>query len=185
MKGVRVSSRYAKSLLSLAIEQKSAEAAYNDMRLIAEVCQSNRDFVVLLRSPIVKADTKVRIIEKIFGDKLGKMTMAFIKIIATHRRESLLNEIADSFVSLYKTHINVSTAEVITAYKIDDTLRKKLVDIIKKQENKEVEIIEKVNKDLIGGIIVRINNRQYDGSVLRKISALRKDFSKNPYIPQI
>ncbi|MFZ5553932.1 MAG: ATP synthase F1 subunit delta [Bacteroidota bacterium] len=185
MKGVRVSSRYAKSLLSLAIEQKSADAAYNDMRLIEEVCQSNRDFVLLLKSPVIKADTKIKIIDKIFSGKLTKLTSSFITIIANHRRESLLNEIAGSFVMQYKNYKNIATAEIITAYKIDDTLRKKLADLISKQENREVEIVEKVNKDLIGGIVVRINNRQYDGSVLRKINDLRKDFSKNAYIDQI
>lgn len=185
MRGVIVSSRYAKSLLGLAVEQKLLEETYADMKKISEVCKQNRDFVVLLKSPIVKSDKKIKIINLIFEGKLNKITEGFIAIITNHRREGYLIEIADSFIAQYKNHKNIATAEIVSAYALDDSQRKKIKDAIFKVVGKEIELSEKVNADLIGGLIVRVGDKQFDGSIARKLKELKKGFSKNAYISQL
>lgn len=185
MKGIRVSYRYAKSLMMLAIEQKMLEDAYRDMKMLSDICQQNEDFVVVLKSPIIKSDKKIAIIQAIVKGKLSPIVDGFIKIIATHRREGYLVEIAHSFVAQYKEYNKVSIAEITSATKLDDAQRKKIAEAVKKVVGQDVELIEKINADIIGGLIVRVGDRQFDGSISRKLKELKKGFSKNQYVSQL
>lgn len=185
MRGFRVSYRYAKSLLTLAIEQNMLEEAYRDMKILADICEQNRDFVVVLRSPIVKSDKKISIIRAVAGGKLSKITDGFISIIANRRREGFLVEISESFVHQYKEYKKIATAEIISATALDDNQRKKIKEAVKNVVGREVELTEKINKDIIGGLIVRVGDKQFDGSIARKLKELKKGFSKNVYVSQL
>ena len=110
MKHSRVTIRYAKALLQLAIEKNIGEQSYTDMVLLDSVFKGNKDLSLLLKSPIVKTDQKLNIFKQIFESKIGEVSMAFINIITTKKRESLLALIASSFISLYKEHNKIETA---------------------------------------------------------------------------
>lgn len=169
----------------LAIEQKMLEDAYRDMKLLSDICQQNPDFVIVLKSPIIKSDKKIAIIQAIVKGKLSPIVDGFIKIIATHRREGYLVEIAHSFVAQYKEYNKVSIAEITSSTKLDDAQRKKIAEAVKKVVGQEVELVEKINADIIGGLIVRVGDRQFDGSISRKLKELKKGFSKNQYVSQL
>ena len=96
----KVTLRYAKALLQLSVEQKLLDQSHNDMLMINATCVESKDLALLLKSPIVKTDQKLRIINEIFDGKIGKLSMMFVNIITTKKRESLLSEIAKSFVAL-------------------------------------------------------------------------------------
>ncbi|MFI5205117.1 MAG: ATP synthase F1 subunit delta [Flavobacteriales bacterium] len=183
MKGTKAAPRYAKSLLMLAIEQKMDERAYTDMLLMKKTCDQNEDLRILLRSPVIKGDKKTSILTALFPS-LSPIVSGFIKIITQHRRENMLYEIAGSYIAQYKEHKKIVVAEVISAVKISDNARKKISETLHKSQGKEIEIVERIDKDIIGGLIVRVGDRQFDGSIMRKLNDLRKQFSDNPYIPE-
>tara|TARA_B110000908_G_scaffold9078_1_gene11111 strand:- start:60 stop:617 length:558 start_codon:yes stop_codon:yes gene_type:complete len=182
MRQSRVTIRYAKALLQLAIEQNTLEQSYKDMVLLDAVCTENKDLSLLLKSPIVKTDQKLSIFNAIFGSKLGEVSMAFINIITTKKREGLLALIASSFISLYKTHNKIETATVTTATPLDDALRTEVINFIKKHGDDNVELTEKVDEKIIGGAIIRMGDKQLDASVSKAISELRQTFNKNLYL---
>lgn len=185
MRGAKVAYRYAKSLLGLAVEQNMLEQAYADMEKIAAVCHANREFRVFLKSPVVKADKKISVIQSVFGNQLSPIVGGFVKIIATHRREDVLAEIADSFVAQYKEFKKISTAEITTAFKMDEKLKENIRQVIMKSEGREVTITEKIDPSLIGGIKVRINDRLFDASISRKLAELKKEFSNKDYVSKL
>ena len=182
MRHSRVTIRYAKALLQLAIEQNTLEQSYKDMVLLDAVCTENKDLSLLLKSPIVKTDQKLSIFNAIFGSKLGEVSMAFINIITTKKREGLLALIASSFISLYKTHKKIETATVTTATPLDDALRTEVINFIKKHGDDNVDLTEKVDEKIIGGAIIRMGDKQLDASVSKAISELRQTFNKNLYL---
>ena len=94
MKQSRVTIRYAKALFQLVIEQDTLEKSYRDMVLLHAVCAESKELSLLLKSPIVKTDQKLKILEEIFANKLGKTSMTFVNIITTKKRENLLASIA-------------------------------------------------------------------------------------------
>lgn len=180
-----VASRYAKSLIDLAIEKNQLEVVRNDMRLIKNVCTTNHDFVLLLESPVVKTDKKMAILNSIFDGKISQTTMAFLNIIATKRREGYIDDIAKSFDEQYKLYKNITTVVVQTAVKLDDKLKNEILAVVKKTATGEIELVEKIDTALIGGFILTINDKQIDHSVRRKLSDLKKNFSNNEFVPNM
>ena len=127
MKQSRVTIRYAKALFQLVIEQDTLEKSYNDMVLHDGACTKSKELSLLLKSPIVKTDKKIKILEEIFEKKINKATMSFINIIAKKKREGLLALVASSFIALYKTHNKIETATVISATPLDEELRAEMI----------------------------------------------------------
>ena len=144
----RVTIRYAKALFELAIEQDKLEQCYNDMTLLDAACVESKELSLLLKSPIVKTDKKLKILEDVFGSKIGEVTMSFIKIIATKKREPLLALIASSFITLYKARRKIETATVITANPLDEALKSEVIDFIKKHGESNVELTEKTDSTI-------------------------------------
>ena len=178
----RVTVRYAKALLQLSIEKNSLEQSYNDMVIIKKACLESKELSLLLKSPIIKTDQKRNILQEIFESKIGDISMNFIKIITNKKRESLLNSIASVFISQYKKHKNIKEVKVTTAHPLTLELKQEIIKYIKKNEEIEVEITEVVDKNIIGGTIIRLGDKQLDTSVSSEISELRKMFNKNLYL---
>ena len=185
MSDVRVASRYAKSLLELAVEQGKIEEVHKDMMLLDTVCNQNRDFALVLKNPIIKNDKKKAILEAIFGGKVCDLTMAIFDIITRKNRESVLPAIAIEFHHQYNVYKSIETATITTAVKIDDSLRKSFEKIVKQiSDKKEVELEEVVDENIIGGYVLKVGDRQLDDSIKSKIKELELKFSKNEYIKE-
>lgn len=181
-----VAYRYARSLMELAQERGVLAGVHEDMRLVAATCAGSRDLVVLLKSPVVKTDKKERILEQVFAGKVGQITNAFMGVLARKGREELLPHVAEAFGELYRQHKGIVTAQVTSAAPISDATRAKVRALAEKQHpGKTIELQEQVDAALIGGLTIRIGDEQYDGSVSRRLSDLRRKFSENPYIPEI
>ena len=101
MKSSKVASRYAKSLLEIAIEQKNIDSVLGDMMFLLEINNQSKDLELLIQSPIVKADKKIEIFEKIF-EQFEEVSKSFVRLITKNGRENLLPEIATSFDALVK-----------------------------------------------------------------------------------
>jgi F-type H+-transporting ATPase subunit delta len=185
MADTRVASRYVKSLLSLAVEQGVVEAVNNDMQFFDKVCHSNRDFVLMLKSPIIRHEKKKEILNKLFKGRVHALTMSIIEILTKKNREPLLPAIATEFHNAYNVYKGIGKASIISTVPVDDALRAELVAIVKKLSNmKQVELEEKVDKDLIGGFILNVGDRQIDASIKNKLKILKNKFSENPFIKQ-
>jgi len=176
-----VASRYAKSLLQLAIEKGQLEKVYADMLFVQEVCAKHKDFINFLNSPIINTDKKLSVLKEIFTGHLSEMTLDFFVILANKRREMYMADIAKSFIAQYKEHKNILTAVITSAVGIDKTVKAKVLELVKQTTKGEVELVEKVDKDLIGGFVLRIGDKQVDASVSRKLNDLRKTFTENPF----
>lgn len=181
MKNTRATYRYAKSLLELAKEQGTLEACKADMETVVSVCKESRELMLLLKSPVVKTDKKLEILSDIFKS-CSTLTMSFIQLITKKKRESLLSDIAERFLLLYKESLGIGTAVLTTATSIDEDTRNNVIDFIKKQGISQVDLTEKVDESLIGGAILRLGDKQLDASISRQIKDLKQSFNKNPYI---
>lgn len=179
-----VGSRYAKSLIDLAVESKQLEETRKDMQTVKQVCDQNHDFVVLLNSPIVKTDKKVEILNSIFNGKISKLSLSFLNLLATKRRESYIPEIATAFDEQFKANKNITTAVITTATGLDAKLKTRVLDIIKQNTGSgEVELVEKIDASILGGFVLSIADKQLDQSVKRNLNDLKKNLLSNKYIP--
>ena len=182
MKESLAGNRYAKSLIALSIEKEELDAIYNDMTLISDTVSNSKDLEILLKSPVVKTDRKHEILTAIFGKSTTQLTKQFLLLISSRNREALIGDIANAFVRQYKVIKKIIVTEVTSAVKLDAAQKKNILQLLNTDESSSVEVIETINPDIIGGFIVRVDDKQIDASISRKLDDLRQDFSKNQYI---
>lgn len=180
MSVARIATRYSKSLLDLAVEQNKLDRILEDVQALKKAT-AQRDLNLLLKSPIVNPTKKASILKEIFGGKVDELTMAFVNLIVTKGRESLLPEIAEEFIQQYRTMKNISTIKLTTATPWTaaqiEGIRTKVIGALSNMD--DVEIVTSVDADLIGGFVIELGDKLYDASVAHKLDKLRKEFSKN------
>lgn len=186
MKGIRISSRYAKSLLALSNEKSKTNEVFADMELISSTIAENRDLKVLLLSPVIKPDTKLKVLNAIFASKISDISKLFVELLTKKGREGMLGEIADAYVAQVKEFKNIVSAHVVSAIALDNETRETIKRLATQlAQGKSIELTEKVNADLIGGFILQVGDHRVDASVSGEIKNLKREFEKNPYVPEL
>ncbi len=186
MSNIRLATRYAKSLLDLSIERNEMEQVFADMQWLQAVCKSNRDFVNLLRSPVIKSDTKVKILAAIVEKQVGKLTILFCRLLIQKGREGGLPEITAAFVKQYKAHKNIHTITITTATPIGEELKQSIAQHIRTTtEMKNIELEMVVKADIIGGFVLQVGDNLVDASVSYDLKAIARQFENNDFIYKI
>jgi F-type H+-transporting ATPase subunit delta len=179
-----VASRYAKSLFGLVVERNVLEEVHGDLLSFLNVVRDNRDLLLMLRNPVITHDRKWNVLKALFGGRVHELTLAILEISTKKNREGILPEVAREFHKLYNLKMGVEKATVITTFPLDDKLREEFKDIVKQITGKEVELVEQIDEEILGGFILRIADRQIDDSLNSRLKALKLQFSKNPYIKE-
>jgi len=186
MRNPRLATRYAKSLIDLSIERGELEQVFADMQWLQAVNKSNKDFVNLLRSPVIKPDVKKKILEAVTAGKLSALTTGFNALLITKGRESNLPEIVNAFIDQYKKYNNIQVIKLTTATPLSDSLKAAIVDQVKKTAGFEkIELEEKVNPDLIGGFVLQVGDQLVDASIAYDLRAIAKQFENNDFIYKV
>jgi F-type H+-transporting ATPase subunit delta len=186
MAGSRAASRYVKSLLSLAVEQKVLDEVHRDMLLFSEVAAKSRPLVLMLENPIIKHHIKLTVLKKVFQGKVHNLSMAFFDIIVRKNREPILVSIAREFHNAYNEYKDIGKATVTTAVPLDTKLRAEFEKLVLQySDKKHIELLEEVDPELIGGFVLNVGDRQVDASIQSKIKTLKLKFSQNPYIKEL
>src|SRR6476659_1164033 len=115
MQNPRLASRYAKSLIDLAVERDQLETLYNDVQFVDQVIKSNRDLVVMLKSPVIPSDKKNKVFSLITDGKISDLMGSFIKLMVSKNREYFLPKVLQSFIEQYKVKKNIHTIKLTTA----------------------------------------------------------------------
>ena len=142
MQNPRLATRYAKSLIGLAMEKSQLENVFADMNWLQAICKTNADFVAVLRSPIIKSDKKHKIIDSVTGESINGITKAFTRLLVNKGRESNLPEIASAFVSQYKEHKKIFDVKLITATPASEELKNAILNHLRsttEMQNIELE----------------------------------------------
>ncbi len=182
----RVAGRYAKSIIDLAVEKNQLEEVHNDMLLLEGMIKSSRDFVNLLRSPVIKADKKNKILTALTEGKVSTLTSSFINLMITKGREETLPEIILAFITMYNGIKGINKVKLTTAQPVSEELKQSIIRKIQDTTAlQHIELETEVKDELIGGFTLEFNNNLVDASVLRDLKDLKKQFEQNVYVQQI
>jgi F-type H+-transporting ATPase subunit delta len=177
MKSTKAASRYAKSLLEIAIEQKKIDSVLGDMNFLLQTNNDSRDFELLIASPVVNASKKIEIFEKIF-DQFEDISMSFIRLITKNGRENILPEIAASFEAQVKEFKGIVPMTLITAAPMDEKTKEAIVAKVQATVKGQLEIEEKIDESLIGGFMVRMGDTQIDASIASQFNNLKQRLTR-------
>lgn len=186
MPNPRLAARYAKSLIDLANERGQLEAVYNDMLFLQSVCKESRDFLVLLRSPVVKPDKKTAIVESVTKNRISDMTAAFNRLLINKGRESNLPEIITSFIDQYKQQKGIHTIRLTTAVPVTEEVRKQIISQVQSQTSmNNIDLKTSVNEEIIGGFVLEMGDKLVDASVAYDLNKIKAQFLNNDFIYKI
>ncbi len=182
----RLAGRYAKSLLGLAIERGQLEEVYNDIRYLEAVSEVNRQFVVVLKSPVITPDKKEAILHAVTQGNISELTDSFIRLLIRKGREMSLPEITHAFVEQYNLHKQIYKVKLTTASPVSDEIKNEIVEKVKGQSDmKHIELTAEVNEELIGGFVLEIGNTLIDASIAYDLNIIKKQFLDNDFVYKI
>jgi F-type H+-transporting ATPase subunit delta len=182
----RVAGRYAKSLLDLSLEQQQLDKVYADMMLLKSICESNVDFVNMLKSPVIGGDKKIVMLDAITAGKISELTQAFLKLLVKKTREYSLPEIVAAFKHQYNTLKGIQPVKVTTAVPVSETTKNNLLHKIQQLTgNQHIELEMAVRDELIGGFTLQIGDTLVDASILRDLNDVKTQFKNNEFIHAI
>ena len=181
MHSKKVALRYARALLNLAINNNELEDCYLQIKMVLSTIEKNKDLRMFLKSPVIKKDKKKTIFKLIFADKINKTIKRFLNLVVQKNRERVLYEILQSFTNLYNEYNNIEIATVTTSHPLDSETREMVLTYIKSKGKSRVELHEKIDKAILGGIIINMGGKQLNASLIKSINELKQSFSINLY----
>ena len=178
MAGSRAAIRYAKAVLSLATDQKSAEAVNSDMKSITNSIAQSEDLNQMLQSPVVRSSDKKAVLLAVFKDA-NVTTTNLIDTLIANKRLPLLNNVATSYTQLYDQLRESQVASVTTAVPLTDALKTKVIAKVKELTGKDAEVENIIDESILGGFILRVGDIQYNASISNKLEKLKREFTLN------
>lgn len=169
--------RYARAAFELARENGLLEELRADMHLIMQVMNENPELRKVLENPVIPPSGKRSVFREIFRTKVQEMTLRFIDMILLNNRETFIPDIARRFFTLYRGEAGITEVRLTTAAELEDEVREKIESLLAGKYGK-VDITAAVNPSIIGGFILRVDDRMLDASVLSQLKKLRKDLIK-------
>ena len=186
MQNPRLAQRYAKSLIDLSAEMNQLDPVHDDIMLLDAICTKRREFVMMLKSPIISAAKKNKIINAVTENKISNITQTFIKLLCSKNRESIIPEIIFSFIEQYNKIKGIHKVKLTTACPVSDEIKNSFVSKIESGYSiKNIELETCVNEKLIGGFILEMEGKLIDVSILRDLKDVKKQFANNDYIHKL
>jgi F-type H+-transporting ATPase subunit delta len=186
MPNPRLAARYAKSVLDLAIEKGQLDAVYSDMLFLQAAFRSSKELVVLLKSPIIKADKKDKIMDAITAGKVSVITATFNKLLLRKNRELYLPEIVTAFIDQYKVNKGIHTVKLTTAMPVSEELKQSILEKVRTGKDlQQIELNTVVDETLIGGFVLEIGDQLVDDSIAFELNNIKKQFQNNDFIYKI
>ena len=186
MQNPRLASRYAKSLIDIATEQQALDNVLHDMQTVNQVCNSSRDFTLMLRSPVIKGDKKTNIINAVLAkESLQPVSKSFIALLVNKGREIYLPEIATEFIRQYKDLKSINTVYLTTAIPLGAEAQQAISNKIATSVSGQVDLHTKVDSEIIGGFILEVKDKAFDASIRRDLNDIARQFNENLFVANL
>lgn len=171
-----VTSRYAEALFEVAEEHKRIDNIEEDLEAVVQAFQEE-GAEKLFMNPRLDAEEKKKLIQTLSG-KITDEVLNFLKVLVDHHREEEIAGILKAYKAIANDHRGIVEAQVTTAAPLTDDEKQKLAEQFGKALNKKVQLDEKVDPGLIGGILIRVGDRVYDGTVAGKLSRFKQSLTQ-------
>lgn len=174
MHSTKAARRYATALLEVAKERNELDEILDDITLIRNTMEGSKELVTFLKSPIIKFDDKVAVLEELFFDNLQEATRLFIRLLARKDRINLLEDVVNAFIAKYKEHAGIITIDVFVAEELNEEQRESLHRTLEEKTQKKVDLNLTIDESLKGGMAVRIDDTVIDGTVKHQLAKLEE-----------
>ena len=173
-----ISVRYARALLKSATDAKIEDAVYAEMQQLAKSYVEVPQLRFTIDNPMLSKDKKEALLLTAVGKKPSSLIKTFIQLVLKEDRESVMQFIANSYVTLYRQQKNVIRGRLITAAAVSPATEQKMREMVESKTNGTVEFETEVNPDIIGGFILEYDTYRLDASVKTKLNSILNQLKK-------
>lgn len=168
-----VAARYANALFKLSIEKGVLEEVYSDIRLLLSHCASETEFCEFVYSPIIKPKKKKDLFQSVYSENVNPITLGLFNLVVENNREVILRSIFRNFSSLYKQHKGIKSVTLYTAFNMDDSHLDSIKEFLAKELKATIELNMVLKEDLLGGFILKVDDKMVDASIAGKLKRVR------------
>ena len=189
-----IANRYAEALFQLSEEENISKEIYSELHDVVQLVKENnpdmcvdgemqlvkenKDLDNVFKSPLVAKNEKIDLIEALFNGKINNNLKNFLKILVEKGRISSLQSIELTFKELLNEKHNILEGTVISAVALTAEKVKELEETLSKKYNKNITLENKVDKSILGGVLVRLGSIQIDGSIKTRLDNIKDQLSQ-------
>ena len=177
MLNIQLATKYARAIFELAQEENKLDDYDNDLSLIQEDVFTIPDAVTFFKNPLVPHQAKKDLLTKAFKGEISDNVMNFLLLLTDKNRIGIFNEIYEIFTNLKNDAQGILVADVTTAFPLTKAQESKIGMKLAAVTHKRIQIRRHEDKNILGGVIVRIGDKRIDGSAAGRLQALKSSLS--------
>ena len=185
-----IAKRYSEALFNLSLREKNLAEVEKAFDSFVNETTKNTKFVNFMESPVIPHKNKEELLAKIIPEGMPPLLVLFLKLILSKKRFEILTTIESSFQQRSERYRGIHKAELVTAVSVEAATEKKLISLLEKgsllsdfsnqpatPQQIKVKLVTKTDKNLIGGFILKLDERVVDASYRTKLREMRQKLS--------
>ena len=172
--GDLVSDRYASALYDLAAEKKLVDPVLEDLSNLKNILKDNKELSLVVKSPLITSIDKLNIFESLLKKiNANELTSTFLKVIEKNKRFSNLASIITQFMNINSQKRGDVLADITSADELNDEQKNNITNQLKSILGDKLSLSFDVDKNIMGGLIVKVGSKMIDTSLANKINKLK------------
>ncbi len=169
-----IAKRYARAFFDIAGEDKLYEKYYEELSGFARIVQDDKNLKEFLANPVFDQAEKKAVVEAIIQKvKMSDMTANFLKLLVDKKRIGMLAEITDHYRELMDEVLKRARVSLKTAFPLPADVAAEIKQGLDRMTGKQTEVTIEEDPSLLGGIVIRVGDTLYDGSIKTQLSNIR------------
>jgi F-type H+-transporting ATPase subunit delta len=174
-----VAERYARALLDVALDEShdegDADTIERELTGVRDLLESNPKLAEALSTPAIAAENRVAVLDEVLARlKLSAPTTNLLRLLTSRERMSAFGLVVDRYRKLLLEHKQIQPGEVTSAYPLNDQQQKRLAESLGEALGKTMELEFSSDEELVGGLVVRVENRIFDASVIGQLERIKE-----------
>jgi F-type H+-transporting ATPase subunit delta len=174
MKQSGASLQYARALLDLANERKQAEPIGQELAEIGNIIEGNKSLASFLSDPGISTADRTELLNKVFKGRVSPLVMNTMGVLNSKGRLSLLHGVTEAFQELLDEQLGKVEVDVTVAHRLDNAQLEQVRQRISQALKKDAIVHQYVDEKIIGGIVVRVDDKLIDASVKSQLEAMKR-----------
>ena len=176
IKDIKIAKRYARAIFDIASDDQSYDDWLIKLKLISDT-RAEVNFANVLNSTKLSFSKKMNLIDDVFSNKLNKLQLNFLKLLTKNQSFFIIQDIYKQFLGLVEKRNNLIRVTVTSPYQISDDLKNQILNLVNDISGADSIIEEKIDSELIGGVVIRLGDTVIDGSIKNKVKQLRRELA--------
>ena len=173
-KQLNIAKNYAEALFKIGKEQNDSEKLYSQLNNVVKIIDNSNDLKTFFENPLIGSNDKKEIIYKVFGKDFDLQIINLLNLLADNKRLKLIGTVFYCYENCYEVQNNISKVTIISAIKINEETKNKLQEKLENKLSRKIIPEYQTDKTIIGGLIIKIQDKIIDLSISKKIKDMEK-----------